>query len=162
MCDSFNDVELDIKLEQSIQRASKSQGGIVGQTRMFAVVAEFELISYDILIMQNNCRKLTNERMMEHHKTIIYQEHRSIKAVMFDANVSRLLDFVRAVANPFIIKASGVRLHNFATEHLINAEIMDVFENGEKIQMRELVLKTKKLAVTIHSCNLPKCDTFGN
>ena len=53
-------------------------------------------------------------------------------------------------------------MHNFATEHLINDEIMDVFENGEKIQTRELVLKTKKLAVTIHRCNLPKCDTVGN
>ena len=46
---------------------------------MFAVVAEFELISHDILIIQNNCRKLRDERMMEHHKTIIYQELRSIK-----------------------------------------------------------------------------------
>ena len=69
---------------------------------------------------------------------------------------------MRAVANPFIIKASGVGLHNFATEHLINAEVMDVFENGEKKQTRELVLKTKKLAVTIPMYNLPKCDTVGN
>ena len=63
MCDNFNYVESDIKLEQSIQRASKTQ------TLMFAVVAEFELISHEILIIQNNCRKLTDERMMEHHKT---------------------------------------------------------------------------------------------
>ena len=69
---------------------------------------------------------------------------------------------MRAVANLFIIKASGVRLYNFATEHLVNADVMDVFENGEKIQTRELVLKTKKLAVTIHRCNLPKCGTVGN
>ena len=115
--ESFNYVELDIKLEQSIQRASKSQGGIVGQIRMFAVVVEFELISHEIPLIQNNCRKLTNERMMEHHNTIMYQELRSIKAVILDANVSRLLDFVRAVANPFIIKTYGVRLHNFVTEH---------------------------------------------
>ena len=155
MCDSFNYVELDIKLEQSIQRASKSQ------TPMFAVVAEFELISHDILLIQNNCRKLTDERMMEHHKTVIYQELGSITAVICDAKVSRLLDFVRAVANPFIIKASDIRLHNFSTEHVINYEIMDVFENGEQIQTRELVLKTK-LAVTIHRCNLLKCDTVGN
>jgi len=127
---------------------------------MFAVVVEFELISHEILLIQN-CRKLSNERMTEHHMNIMYQEHQ-FKAVTFDANVSRLLDFVRAVANPFIIKASGIRLHNFATEHLINDEIMDVFENGEKIQTRELVLQTKKLAVTIHRCNLPKCDNVGN
>ena len=129
---------------------------------MFAVVVEFELISHEILLIQNNCRKLTNERMVEHHKTITYRELRRIETVIFEAKVSRLLDFVQAVANPFIIKASGVRLHNFATEHLINDEIVDVFENGEKIQTRELVLKTKKLAVTIHRCNLPKCDNVGN
>ena len=92
----------------------------------------------------------------------MYKELGSIKAVIFYPDVSRLLDCVRAASNPFIIKASGVRLHNFATEHLINDEIMDVFENGEKIQTRELVLKTKKLAVTINRCNLPKCDTVGN
>ena len=85
---------------------------------------------------------------MEQHKTIMYRELRNIKAVIFDANVSRLLDFVRAVANPFIINASGVRL--------------DVFENVEKIQTSELVFKKKKLPVTIHRRYLLKCDTGGN
>ena len=92
--DSFNYVELDIKLKQPIQRASKNQVAIIGQSRMFAVVVVSELISDDILLIQNNCRKLTNERMMEHHKTSMYRELRNIKAVIFDANVGRLLDFV--------------------------------------------------------------------
>jgi len=69
---------------------------------------------------------------------------------------------VRVVANPFIIKASGFRLHNFAIGNLINDEVVGVFENGEKIQTRELVLKTNTFAITIHRCNLPKCDTVGN
>ena len=75
-----------MKLGQSMQRASKSQVGIVGKTRMIAVVVE--LIFHEFLLIQNNCRKLTNERMVEHHKTIIYQELRSIKDVIFEANVS--------------------------------------------------------------------------
>ena len=37
---SFNSVAPDMNLEQSIQRASKSQGGIIGQTRNSAVVVE--------------------------------------------------------------------------------------------------------------------------
>ena len=146
--DSFNYVELYLNLEKSIQRVSKSQGCIVGTTRMFAVVVESELISDDILLILNNCRKLTNERIMEHHKTVMYRELRNITADFVDANVSRLLDVVLAVANPFINKAFGVRL--------------DVFENGEKIQTRELVFKKKKLSVTIHKRYLPKCDTGGN
>ena len=83
----------------------------------------------DILLIQNNCRKLANERMMEHHKTIMYRELRNTKAIILYANVFRLLDFVRSVANPFTVKASGVRF--------------DVFENGEKIQTRELVLRKR-------------------
>ena len=58
---SFNSVELDRKLEQSIQRASKSQGGIVGQPRMFAVVKELELIFVESLLIQDKSRELTNE-----------------------------------------------------------------------------------------------------
>ena len=124
--DSFNYVELDITLEKSIQRASKSQGGIVGQTRMFVVVVEFGLISHEILLIQNNCRKLTNERMMEHHKPIMYQELRSIKAVILLCQCLPS-DCITSLAH--------------------NDEILDVFENGEKIQTRELILKTKKIAV---------------
>ena len=58
---SFNSVELNRKLEQSIQRASKSQGSIVGQPRMFAVVVKLELIFDESLLKQNKCRELTNE-----------------------------------------------------------------------------------------------------
>jgi len=61
---SFTCVELDMKLELSIQRTSKSQGGIVGRTRMLSVVVELELIFREILLIQNNCCELTNERMM--------------------------------------------------------------------------------------------------
>ncbi len=49
---SFNAVAPDMKLEQSIQRASKSQGGIVGQTRNSAVVVDWELIFHEILLIQ--------------------------------------------------------------------------------------------------------------
>ena len=76
------------KLEQPIQRISKRQGGIVGQTRIFVVVVELELIFHDILLVQNNSRKRTNARMMEHHTTIMYQELMIIKAVICYANVS--------------------------------------------------------------------------
>ena len=36
---------------------------------------------------------------------------------------------------------------------------LNVFENGEKVQTGEFVLTTEKLAVTIHTRNLLKCDT---
>jgi len=63
------------------------------------------------------------------------------------ANISRFLCAL-ALANIFIIKDSGVRLHNFATEHFINDETTNVFENREKVQRRACVLKTNMLAIT--------------
>ena len=76
------------KLEQPIQRTSNRQGVIVGQTRIFVVVVELELIFHEILLVQNNSRKRTNDRMMEHHTTIMYQELNIIKDVICYANVS--------------------------------------------------------------------------
>ena len=107
--DSFNYVELDINLEQSIQRASKSQGGIVDQTRMFAVVVEFELSP----MRSSSHRRTAVRSQMSGLWSIIRPSYTwSIKAVIFYANISRLLDFVQAVAKPVIIKASGVRKKN--------------------------------------------------
>ena len=54
---------------------------------MFAVVVELEMTFHEILFMQNNCCKQTYERMIENRKTIVYQELRSIKAVVLDENV---------------------------------------------------------------------------
>ena len=79
---SFNSVKPNMKLKLSIQRGSKNQGGIVGQTRKLAVVVEWELIFHEVLLIQNNCRELTNERVMEHHGSIIYQELRGSKSLM--------------------------------------------------------------------------------
>ena len=57
-----------------------------------------------------------NGFIMEHHKTIMCQELRGNKGFIYYTNVSSLLDFVRALANPFIIKVSAVRLHTFVTK----------------------------------------------
>ena len=80
---SFNCVELDMKLEQFIQRAPKNQGGIIGQTRTLPVMVEWEQIFHEVLLIQNNCRKLTNERMIKHHMTIMYKELRGNKGLTF-------------------------------------------------------------------------------
>ena len=112
---SFNFVAPDMKLEQSIQRASKSQGGIIGQTRN-SVVVDWELIFHKILLIQNNFRELTNERLMDHSENTIHHELRGNKGMIYNSNVMKLLDFVRARANPFIITAPCTKLHNLVTK----------------------------------------------
>ena len=87
---------------------------------------------------------------MEYYKTIMCQELRGNKGLACYTNVSSLLDFERAIANLFIIKVSGVRLHTFVAEDFINDLIMNVFEGGEKGKRESLFLKSKTFAVTIH------------
>ena len=112
---------------------------------MFSVMVELELVFLESLLTQNKDRELTNERVMEHHKTIIYQKLRGNKGIIFDVNISSFLDFEQALANPFIIKVYGVRWHSFVTEHLINDEIMNLFENGEHEQGEGLFLRQRSL-----------------
>ena len=40
----FKDNSPDMRLEQSIQRSKKSEGGIIGQTKQKAYITEWELI----------------------------------------------------------------------------------------------------------------------
>ena len=56
--------------------------------------------------------------MVEHRKTIMYQEISGKKGLRFDANFCSRLDSVRAQGNPFIIKALEVILQNFVTEQV--------------------------------------------
>ena len=126
---SFYSVVPDMKLEQSIQRASTGQVGIIGLTRN-SVVVEWELIFHEILLIQNNFREFTYERLMDH---TIHHELRGNKGMIYNSNVMKLLDFVRARANPFIITAPCLRLHNLLTKQEVTDEItsslFNVFEN---------------------------------
>ena len=56
-----------------------------------------------------------NGFIMEHHKTVMCQELRGNKGVIF-VYQSSLLDLIRALANPFIVKVRAVRLHTFVTK----------------------------------------------
>ena len=144
---SFNSVAPDMKLEQSIQRASKSQGGIIGQTRNSAVVVEWELIFHEILLIQNNFRELTNERLMDHSENTIHHELRGNKGIIYNSNVKKLPDFVRALANPFIITAPCPKLHSLVTKHVvtdkITSRLLNVFKK-QLIQTRSLYFENKK------------------
>ena len=81
---------------------------------------------------------------MEHHKTIMCQELRGNKGFIFYTNVSSLLDFVRALANPFIISLCSQTAH-LRFEDLFNDEIINMFENGEKVQREGLFLRQRSL-----------------
>ena len=50
---NFNAVSPDMKLEQTIQRATKSESGIIGQTRKASYVTEWELSYHETSAIHN-------------------------------------------------------------------------------------------------------------
>ena len=65
----FNAVAPDMKLEQSIQRSSKSHGGIVGNTKHLAITVEWQLIFHEILLISNNFREVMNDQSINHYES---------------------------------------------------------------------------------------------
>ena len=57
---NFNGVSLDMKLEQTIQRSKKCAAGIIGQTRQFSYVTEWELIYHEVLAISNVYENITS------------------------------------------------------------------------------------------------------
>ena len=111
---SFAAVAPDMKLEQSINRFSQGPGGHVevGGSGNEAYIAEFNLLFHEINAITNLLHQLTKERFMDHLETTVQHELGGQKGQIFDKNVLRLLDFVNARQNPFIIDGPKIPLHN--------------------------------------------------
>lgn len=164
---NFNAVAPDMKLEQSIQRSSKSVGGIVGQTKNLAIAVEWQLIFHEILLISNNFREIMNDISMDHSESArVHHELTGRKADMLNKNVARLLDYVNGKGNPYIIEVPGIKLHNLVTKQLADKEValrlLQLQENGDRLikefRNERFLQKTKKLSATISKRNLPKMD----
>ncbi len=94
--------------------------------------------------------------------TVLLHELRGRKALVFDKNVSRLLDFISQRQNPFAVTTINVSLHNIVTHQMVATEVkarlLSAFEIGEKIYQgyrnERFVLKTVKLSGTIYKVKL--------
>lgn len=84
-----------MKLQQSIQRSSKSDGGIVGQTRNLAITVEWQLIFHEILLVSNNFREIMNDVSMNHSESArVHHELTGTKADQLHKNVQILVDLL--------------------------------------------------------------------
>ena len=82
---------------------------------------------------------------MEHHKTIMCQVLRGNKGVIFYTNVSSLLDFVQIPSKSLHYQSLCSQTAHLCYEDLFNDEMMNVYENGEKVQREGLFLRQRSL-----------------
>ena len=161
----FEAVAGDMKLEQIQNRFSQGPGGhvIVESSGDAAAVAEFGLLFHEILGISNLLQTLTNARLMDHLDTRKHHELSGRSGILLDENVCKLLDFVKAQGNPFVVEISPVPLHNIMTKHTVDdkikSRILNVLENGEEgyqqFHMERYEIKSMKLIVALRKVNLP-------
>ena len=87
------------------------------------------------------------------------------KSIHLEENVKRLLDFIRARDNPYIIEAPGIKLHNLITKQLadeaVTMRLLHLRENGDRLVKEfrnERSILKNKLSFTIAKRCLPQLD----
>ena len=97
---NFNGVSPDMKLEQTIQRSKKSAAGIIGQTRQFSYVTEWEFIYHEVLaisVYQNiTSAGLSFRETNLHHKLggFLYK--------LMNESVNKTYRFISERGNPYL------------------------------------------------------------
>ena len=116
----------------------------------------FEQLYHESGAITNLLQRLTNDGT--HLETNVQQALSGRKGLVFDKNVVRMLDFMEALQNPFIVMSSHVTLHNIVTNvavaNTIKIRLLKALENGEKAYQAYhnecFVEKSRKLAATMH------------
>ena len=85
----------DMKQEQTGQRASKSTGGVIGQTRNLRYMVEWHTNFHEVQQIANVFRDLMGENSMAHSEVAsIHHELVGRKAEGFHSNLVKLFNLV--------------------------------------------------------------------
>ena len=154
----FSSVAGDLKLEQSINRFSKGQGGYVlaGASGDVSSVSEFELLFHEIIQISNLIDETIGMKTMGHLETSIQHSLSGSGGIKFNKNVTQLLDVVSAQGNPYD-GAVQLALHNIMTKTVVSERnregILSVLKIGEReylsFRTERYVVKSKKITAKI-------------
>ena len=144
-----------LKLEQTIQRAKKSESEIIGQTREASYVTEWEL-SYHETYHELTCEHLSFSETDLHHEL-----GGNVCQALNECS-NRVITFIDQRGNPYLT-AKFAKLHHFTTGQCVPeetaAQILICFQQGESeyidFRNRRLINKSEKLSDRIKMRKLP-------
>ena len=160
----FNAVSGDMKLEQTSQRSSKGDGGIVGQTKSASYITEWQIVFHEIVAISNNFRAMIHDSTMSHLETHVHHELSGSKGFHLHKHLKQLFDFIKDKGNPFVIIAPGIKLHNMVTKQMVHnlattTRLLQVKANGERhltlFMTERFLLRNKKISFPITKKQLP-------
>ena len=168
---SFNAVAPDMKHEQTNSRATKSQGGTVGETRNLQYMIEYVLVFHEVVEISDTFRDLMNDTSMNHSEVaLIHHDLLGHKAKTYNKNIIKLLTFMSKNQNPyslrFLNQSPPVKMHHLISKQLIDEGIakryLEMLENGDKLvkalRKERYEDKSRKISYTINRRNMPRMD----
>ena len=149
----FNSVSPDMKLEQTIQRASKDAGGIIGEQSKEAYVAEWNLVLHETHLIEDLFRNLTRSKVDDGQDTNIHHELiGTSKSKAFNDMVKRASGVIGSQGNMFALQ-SATAFRNLLTQQnfptAVSKRVLCCIEDGrERYQIfrkERFIEKTKNL-----------------
>ena len=158
---NFKAVGMDMCLEQTINKASKSTAGIIGSTRQKNYVAQWQIIYHEMMAVNHLHRSLTGVRNTT-HEMMVNHEFSKHETECGEQNVQAIINYILVHENPFLLSPRDRRLHNILTQDVMTPEItkdlLEALDIGRKkyiaFRHERLVLKNTEIRETIHRSNL--------
>ena len=119
----FKAIGMEQTLEQTINRSSKSQGGIIGSTRKKASVAQWQLIHHKMLAVHNLQCSLSGVRQ-DGCELDVSHEFTKQETANAEEKMSKMITNILTRENPMHVDAlTQSTLHNIMTQEIMSADI---------------------------------------
>ena len=119
----FNAVSGDMKLEQTIQRSSKSCHGIIGDQRSLEFVTQWQLLYHEVLEISNSFR-LRLDIGNCNGETSIHHDLRRNKIYEINDGCDKIKNFISERENPFLLKNLG-KLKTISSQVLVKDDVAE-------------------------------------
>ena len=127
---NFAQVAVDYAIEQTMNRDTKSKGGIIGFSTEPAAVHRWVVTAHERAAITSACRKLANEE--EKSVTHLHKDLRSSRVARDEDDVLRVIDTLTSWVNPF----TQTDLVNLSTGAIASAalkrDLLEAHSMGEK------------------------------
>ena len=161
----FKSVAPDMKLEQTIQRSSKSSKGIIGNTRSIGYVTEWCLIYQEVLGIKNTLQDLVNPNCGS-GETQVHHELSESKISQRNSAVDKIKQFIKERSNPYLLVEDSIQLINISSRMIPNPDVVvkhlnfpDLSkEKYNDFRKRVYIDRTSLLSDTIHQFKLFPVD----
>ena len=119
----FSAVATDMCLEQTINRSSKSTGGIIGDTQRKEFVARWNIIHHELMSVNEAFREITGvaltntELIINHSFNMKWTTENSHK-------VEKMITYILKYENLFVLnQTTELKLHHFLTKIIMPEDV---------------------------------------